>query len=442
MIINKTELKEKLNFLYLILLGFISEPSNYLKVQNIGCLFLVGITILIVFFSKDIKLILSHLILLCVASAWLGDFVPVLPIPGGNYATLISLLAFFFYIIRFKQNVLLNKGSSFLWGLILFSLWVIVDIVANVNSQFPLEWIPLIGSYFRIFTIMLYASHLGFIERYKEDSYYTLLLLISGVWGISLNYVSNLFTGNLESYDDLMTLRNMLYFDPNYTAVVSGAVFLIFFILFSQKRDKYFSIIGMIFSLLTMIAAGSRTAIIGTAVPLMIIGTRKIFAFVLLVLSFTLFLYTYSSEIPAPIVERFTKVQEGYEDSRESVFVNAIYFISKEPIWGNGKKYYMGSDSIIEGGAHNTYLEILAEGGLVYFTILMLFIVFTYFKIKNLVFAKEKEFYLGIHILYIISSLGVSYSLGDFFFIIYFSIIVFAFYKYPNIKHENSFLYK
>jgi len=124
------------------------------------------------------------------------------------------------------------------------------------------------------------------------------------------------------------------------------------------------------------------------------------------------------------LIEKLYDLKEGNEDERAMSYLNALKFIQKEPIQGNGKKYYLKNDSMIAAGAHNTYLHLFAEGGIFFLIIFTLYILRTYVSFKKIKAHPDKSLFMGILVIYIIANLGLTINLGDFVFTTYFSVFL------------------
>lgn len=423
--------------IYLTLVGFLATPKNIFSLQDLAISLLILTALYYILFTRNVRLILAHIIIITATTAWMGDFLPVAMRSGLNFSVIISVISIITYFIKFKTFMLSKITKNLKITIFILILYLIFDIYSNVISVYPNEWRPIIGSYLKTFSILLYANHLGILEKFN-GSIDTIFLLLSGIWGISLNYAFKLLSGNVVDATDISGLRDAGAFDPNFLAVITSAVLLLFTINLINKRNIKYSGVGAILSLIAILGSGSRTALISFGVGLIIVlfynanlmFNKKSGIIIAIVIITGIFGFEQFIKImPQLLVERFTNVKKGYEDAREMSYLNALKFIQKEPIIGNGKSYYKKNESIIAAGAHNTFLNMFAEGGIFFIIIFLIYILRTYLIFKKIQVLPNKSLFMGILFVYIIANLGLTLNLGDFVFTTYFSIFIIGFNK-------------
>jgi O-antigen ligase len=307
-------------------------------------------------------------------------------------------------------------------------------------SETPIIWSPVIGVYIKLFSLLIYSSLLAYQEE-GYDSTDTVFILLSGITGISLNYSFNLFSGDkIISYNDFMGLRTEGFLDPNYIAIITSASLIYFCTNIFYKRYIILSSAGAIIVFISLLSTGSRTGLFsflsGFAITILLsinsmFSKKKAFIIAGLIIMLSIFSsIIILNKLPSPIKQRFTKIKEGYSEARELCYINAINFIKKEPLTGNGKEYYLNENSIISAGAHNTFLNMFAEGGILFFLVFVLMIFYLFKFIVGIWTHPEKEIFMASLIIFCIASLGLTIAIGDFVFATFITIFSIALNKF------------
>jgi len=247
--------------IYLTLVGFLATPKNIFEIQDVAISLLIITALYFIIFSRNIRLILAHIILITTTTAWMGDFLPESMRSGLNYSVIISVISIIAYFIKFYTYMLRRIPKNLKIIIFILILYLLFDIYTNLITVYPSDWRPIIGTYLKTFSILLYSHHLGFTEKF-DDSIDTILLLLSGIWGIALNYAFKLLTGNIVDSTDMSGLRDAGSFDPNYLSVITSAALLLFVFNLINKRNMKYSALGGILSLIAILGSGSLTCLI------------------------------------------------------------------------------------------------------------------------------------------------------------------------------------
>jgi O-antigen ligase len=274
-----------------------------------------------------------------------------------------------------------------------------------------------------------------FIKGYSKTA------LFIGVAGIVITLLNlDLFRSYLffpgGRYDGLMA-------DPNYYAILTAAAIPYFAVNDKTVFAKKVLLITTIF--LSILVSGSKT---GTIVFLLFISflllnkiatdrfTLKNIVFLLIIMLFLpLMLRHYTTliellSIRIPIVDRIAIVFNDFNSAisqegsyRDYAFGTAIEIIKKSPLFGVGIGAYSDVAMSISGSkviAHNTYLQLFSEWGIVTSGILFLYLIYIVLLIgkhnNKLHVVKIVKFMM---IILLLGSLAISLNNSRLFWLIY-----------------------
>tara|TARA_B100001250_G_scaffold40975_1_gene32430 strand:- start:12531 stop:13676 length:1146 start_codon:yes stop_codon:yes gene_type:complete len=280
----------------------------------------------------------------------------------GNIIFLV-LMGFFGVVLlinpRLIRDVLFHKAFGFLLLINIVNI-IYFLLFHKFEDILALKYLLARGVQFSIIAISVYF-HLNY---YKERFFDHLSLLILSVILLGLFIDPNLFVGR---YSGLIWNPNML----SSFSVISFSVLLI-------KTDKYsYSVLAMLFLLFTVsLATGSRGTLIGVVLAFLVkygFSRRNIIYGFLLLLTFGL---TINLDLDTSI-NRFA-AQDLLGD-RVIQFKYAYETLKMRPLLGFGlDKYAYISDEIVPYslrnvivGAHNGYLAILIQYGIVFGAIIL-----------------------------------------------------------------------
>lgn len=313
-----------------------------------------------------------------------------------------------FFILSILLLLLFNKKlkieSAYLTIGLFFSIILLVNSVFIIPIQFDLIMDPraILRDYLKILVLFFYfiaGTHLTKFHYSRQllKGFVTGAVII-GAAGIGLSFITVPIVSEWMFYGGtrLIGLMN----DPNYFAVIQCAALAgVFRLKFDYPWLKFLAAPVLI---LSIISSGSKSGSITLVVYFFYIfvktffsgqlNGKKIFCFliflVLLLMSLPQFTFWFNELLSAitdrfPIFERIQLLLEnpdsaisGGGSNREAVWMTAIQIIQNSPILGIGVGNYATLAFRISGDpnvAHNTYLQLSAEWGLI---ITFLFIVF------------------------------------------------------------------
>ena len=290
--------------------------------------------------------------------------------------TFFLVLSTFFLIITllnapFFKNVILNKFFRFYLSIHVINLlyYLLIDF-GDVES---LKYLSARSIQLLIFTSTIYFTH----ETFKND----LINLIKFLCVLSL-FLSVIF--NFPAFEN----RYLgMFFNPNEFAIIMVYGFSLFLI---TTKKSFIDIVILIAFLIFIFLSGSRAALIGVVLAVLLNFKLKrvtIFSTLLvLVVSYTF------RELPSIS----SLLSEDIFFNRRYEIIYALETFYSEFWFGNGLKNYAyinqnlisSYDKEIDFGAHNGYLSLLVQYGLIFSIIF--YTIFSRNVYKTLTYLKTK----------------------------------------------------
>ena len=290
----------------------------------------------------------------------------------------IIFLSFCIYLILISvvsQNIFLSLESSlfyFRFGIFALAVWFLIDSKKNLIKNFSI-----------IFTIIyVYALF---------DGYYQFFFNL------------NLFSfGSLDTTRLSLPLSQKLYLGGYLSRLYPFLFALLIYNSFFKKQKIIFPFILLILSDLLIFLSGERTALallfISTILIIFFIKKLKLFRFLTLIVSILLMIFiTFNNaEIKERNIDKTIKQMQltseidlqnivVFSKHHENIYLTALKIFKDYPIFGAGPKIFreLCSDdryTVNKNGCsthpHNSYIQILAETGLVGFIFISFFIYF------------------------------------------------------------------
>lgn len=372
----------------------------------------------------------------------------------------ISIADFFLisaslYLI-FKNKILLPFLPT------LYFLIVSVFVLYNTVFLIPYKFMvnpglsDVLEDYIKLIIVFIYfiigytLANLGLIE--KAVKWYSIFGLLIGIIGVIFTILNlNLFSEILFVYAPRF---NGLMNDPNYFSIIQVSVF----VYFSRNKDlkRFYKWIILILIILSILVSGSKTGLITllSYLTLRILESlfnwrrnpskviTQTFLFGLLIILITIsrnviinLIGQMTSIIPVfsrveAIFTDFNSAISGSGSARDVTWEAAMEIISSFPILGIGIGTYTSiADQLygVEAIAHNTYLQLFSEWGILLPFILFMSILTLIIKVT---FGKEAKTDLNfilrdIVIVFLLGSLAISLNNARMFWVF---LGAFAFY--------------
>lgn len=339
----------------------------------------------------------------------------------ADFITIILIIYIsFFYGKQFKFNLVIQFmiilfAYRFFITLyfILFNEFVSVNIKEIIASTVKFVFVVV---YFLLAYIIFNLNRYNrtFIRAYIISSTIIGILCVIGSL-LKFGIIRNLF------YFDEVRSKGLMN-DPNYFAMTQIITLILNFKFIENKTLKIFFSLILIASIFT---TGSKTALIILIILSLFYLLMKIFSgnalhliTILLLVMFTLIFIFIFYNFKAvninfvdmiPSIQRMTSIfqngSQSIDDSgsdRSLVWLNAINLIKYSYGFGIGLIDYVHLGSLINGVnlvAHNTYLQIIVEWGLIFADIFVGYLIYIF--VKLLKYNKDQKY------LYLICILGV-----------------------------------
>jgi O-antigen ligase len=346
-------------------------------------------------------------------SSVLYCLLPILIITGPFLPDLsLSIISIFFLILTLKNKNFKIYNNLYFKIFILFYFYIVLVSIFSDNLKLSLET-SIFYIRFGIFALaicyilennnsIIGSIKIIFVSLYLILFFDTIYQLIVGKNIIGLIYI-NLDNFRLTSFFGKNEVLGS-YIARFYPFVLS----IVFLDAYKNKKkiNKFLIFFITIISICTVIMSGERTALFLIVIScsllaLSIISLRKYFALGMIMASiFFLLLISFDQRIKERMVIS-VKSQLGLNTERivvfskiyESHYKIAYNMFKEKPLFGHGVKMFRDycakpqnfvSEAACTTHPHNTYMQLLAETGLVGF-VLVLFIFFTllYFLFKN-----------------------------------------------------------
>lgn len=355
-----------------------------------------------------------------------------------SVADLLLVFILLYYIFKHKLLFPFNPTIFFIVTsvLVLFSASFYVPYKFNVNADNT----KIIVNYVKVFAIFLYfilGYNLARLNLTKiVIKWYSIFALIIGILGsiftfLKINLFTQIFFFGGFRFKGLMN-------DPNYFSIVQISA-LVYFVRLQDNKMLYKIIAIMIF-IISILSSGSKTGMITLISYFILITLENFFknkknlsrlmlnTVVLMIL--ILLIIFFLNDIPKLveyinyIIPGFSRVGVLFTDpvealsgggsSRDIAWQTGIEIIKLSPMLGIGVGTYTNiSQKLFNVGviAHNTYLQLYAEWGIILSTILFMYIFFIIGKItfnKNFKNNKEVLILRDIIIIFLVGSMAIS----------------------------------
>jgi len=362
--------------------------------QNINpILIIVGIPVAIAILLNPFLGLISIITLIpqaliqAVSGTLFGIFTMATPIK------LIGALSFISVLIKNtleKKELHFFKQKQIVWSA-LFLLWIVVSGLTQPGYSTRENFTVYISCAIFGFLILSLVNNL---QRYR-------ILLWAGIISISVVSIKGILDYIFFESIAVEAKNNFLRvtgesFDPNYFAIMLLPFLGVTFYNIFAERNKLLKTVSLLICFLVVIAlivTFSRGGIIGFFVMLLTASyksKKKIKAIFLLLLTILILI----NVMPAKVWERFEKTKIEGESGEEAIASTKRRFLLAKAAWqiflnnpligvGVGNFYYMSRlyQPIRPGRAHSTYLEIMAELGLIG---IILFFILVFLSLRSL----------------------------------------------------------
>lgn len=292
-------------------------------------------------------------------------------IPLANslfYPTMLISFIVILFSATILKKVVLNKGFQLFFYLNLINL--IYFLLLDFGDLESLQYLLARFCQFSIFSISIFLLNNNFSNQFIR--FLKVLTVLSLVASVSFNF------------PDFSSRYMGIFFNPNEFAVIMVVGFSLF--LFDTKKTTLNYILIIAFFILILLSA-SRSAFIGVVISLILYFMHqktshffKISIFLLL----PSIIFLFFSEINP--LSRFFEQSLFY--NRQLEYLYAFETFLQKPMFGYGLKNYafidetlIDFDRPIDFGAHNGYLSILVQYGMIFSCAFFFLLLWSFFRV-------------------------------------------------------------
>jgi len=305
----------------------------------------------------------------------------------GSLARLMGLAVAAFWAAMMLIEGRFRKPHLFHAFVLFFFLWNFVSVFWSADSDATIQRIK---TYTQIFILLLIYWD---VYREPRELLAGIQAYVFGCFVLIVSTINNYLQGNVA-----------VVYEGRYSATGVNAVDMTLILMmglpaamqlfFSSGRDvkgillKIVNLAYIPLAIFAILLTGSRTSLIAV-IPfgLYLVGTRQITPNAKLLVVSLLFisLLALLPFIPSNILSRLgtlgSSIEAGDLGGRVHLWERAISEFSKHPFTGIGSGVL---DSAIGSAAHNTFVSVLAETGIVGFIIFLLMLIIVFFQAANI----------------------------------------------------------
>lgn len=298
---------------------------------------------------------------------------------------LCGLMVFTFLIEQHYIKITLCNCAIFLYALILVTISVFTTGVSS-----------------RLFQFIIYASIFALLTSLslskREKDWIVIGFIIASVIYSNLIIFYRITNPTMYIHSKITILGSEL--DPNYIGLPLIVAFSILLFDTINRKVRMINILALFMLAFSVLLTSSRGNFLSLVVC--IIGNilhfinnndmkiyKKILIVVILMLSICIF-WDFTSNSYTPYLQRILDFSgEDIGNGRSELWNEAIDLWWKRPLFGNG---FEALGNLINKGAHNTYIQVLCDSGIVGFLLFSLFLIN---MLKNC-FRYDKCLFIGL----------------------------------------------
>ena len=305
----------------------------------------------------------------------------------GSLARVMGLILAAFWVATMLLEGRFRKPHIFHVLVLLFFLWNFVSLFWSSDTDSTMQRIK---TYSQIFLLMLIYWEVF----QKPDNLMTgLQAYIYGSYVLIASSIYNYANGNVAvAYEGRYSATGVNAVDLTLILMMGLPIAMqLFFVARQSKKRTIWKLVNLAYiplAIYSIILTGSRTSLIAV-IPfgVYLVGTRqikfdrKILIFGILIVSLLVLL----PFIPQSVTTRLGTLGASIEardlGGRVELWWQAIQVFSKHPIAGLGSG---ALDSAIGSAAHNTFVSVIAETGLIGFSLFFLILAIVFFQAMNI----------------------------------------------------------
>ena len=304
----------------------------------------------------------------------------------GSVARLMGLVLAAFWAATVLVEGQFRKPHLFHVLVLLFFLWNFVSVFWSPDTSATVQRIKTYGQIFLL--LLIYWD----VFKEPKELIAGIQAYVFGAYVLIVNTIYNYVQGNVSvAYEGRYSATGVNAVDLTLILMLGLPVAMqLFFSNVQNKQNILMRIVYLAYiplAIFAILLTGSRTSLIAV-IPFgfYLVGTRQISSSTkLLVVSILIVsLLALIPFIPSTIVTRLSTLGSSIEardlGGRVELWMEALQVFSAHPITGLGSGTL---DSAIGSAAHNTFVSVLAETGMVGFGLFLLILAIVFFQAVN-----------------------------------------------------------
>ncbi|BAY24258.1 hypothetical protein NIES2100_40520 [Calothrix sp. NIES-2100] len=321
----------------------------------------------------------------------------------GSISRGIGLLSAVFWLIKVIYSGKIRQPHFFHIVVIIFVCWNIFSVFWTINVT---ETLDKLETYIQlgIFVYIIWDLYTT-----PKSVQYALQAYLLGAWVTISSLVLNFISGNHENATISTNSRySAIGFDPNNVGIILAlGIPIAWYLALSLNKSKYYWLKWLNYlyipsAFFAMLLTGSRGALLTSLFGFLYIFSNlhrlNLRVRVVFLVLLTLFIINIPNFVPLELLQRLgtieSSIAEGDLNGRVEIWQAGLRSFLRNPILGVGSNAFRASTDIGKL-AHNTYLSILVELGVIGFTLFLVIIInVVYHAIHQQKF--QRNFWLAI----------------------------------------------
>lgn len=330
----------------------------------------------------------------------------------GSLARVMGLIVAAFWVTTMLMEGRFRKPHLFHVVVLLFFLWNFVSVFWSPDTEGTIQRIK---TYSQIFLLMLI-----FWEVFQKSKNLTagLQAYVYGAYVLIASTIYNYVNGNVAvAYEGRYSATGVNAVDLALILMMGLPIAMkLFFAAEQNKKGPILKLVNLAYfplAIYSIILTGSRTSLIAV-IPfgIYLVGTkqikfdRKILVFIVLLVSLLAMLPFIPQSVTARLGTLSASIEAADLGGRVGLWRQAILIFSKHPLIGLGGGTM---DSAIGSAAHNTFISVAAETGLIGFMLFFTILAIVIFQAMNISNGNSGP-WLAIFLIWVIGVCSLSWE--------------------------------
>ena len=305
----------------------------------------------------------------------------------GSLARLMGLIVAVFWITTILIEGRFRKPHLFHVLVLLFFLWNFISVIWSPGTEGTIQRIKTYG---QIFLLMLIFWE---VFQKPENLMAGLQSFVFGSYVLIASTLYNYYKGNVAvAYEGRYSATGVNAVDLALILMMGLPIAMqLFFVAGQNKKGTVLKLINLAYiplAIFTIVLSGSRISLIAV-IPfgIYLVGTqmikfdRKIVVLGILLISLLAMLPFIPQSVTTRLGTLSSSIEAGDLGGRVELWRQAILIFSKHPLLGLGSGTLV---SAIGSAAHNTFVSVIAETGLIGLVLFFIILAVVFFQAMNI----------------------------------------------------------